>query len=310
MNRLFLDRNDIFTLLKSSKMYRLKNKFISLVVHSKGAELQQLINQTNGIEYLWQANSQFWGRHAPVLFPIVGQIENNSYNHENQTFKMTQHGFARDQEFKLISQTEASLAFELLSNPSIKKIYPFDFSLQIGYELIKNKLIINYRVQNKSQGILPFSIGAHPGFRVPLLDNEKFEDYYLEFEREETLDRILFEEGLLSGQTESKFLNATKTLPLSDALFEEDALIFKDPKSKTLSIKNKNNSAELKVGIANFPYLGIWSPPGKKAPFVCIEPWYGIADTRGEHKNFNEKQGRILLKEEEVFECHFSLEVV
>lgn len=134
MNRLFLDRNDIFTLLKSSKMYRLKNKFISLVVHSKGAELQQLINQTNGIEYLWQANSQFWGRHAPVLFPIVGQIENNSYNHENQTFKMTQHGFARDQEFKLISQTEASLAFELLSNPSIKK-YPL---LILAYRLDMN----------------------------------------------------------------------------------------------------------------------------------------------------------------------------
>ena len=291
-------------------MYCLKNPLLNVRITSKGAEVQSLLNCSNGTEYLWQADPNFWGRHAPILFPIVGQIENNSYGIDGVEYRLTQHGFARDMEFNVIAENESSLLFELTSNLETKKVYPYDFILHIGYRLISNKLEISYNVENTGTILLPFSIGAHPGFRVPLNVEEKFEDYYLEFEKEETLNRILFEGGLLSGKYEKDYLKSTKIIPLSHALFENDALIFRGHESNYISIKSKKSNRVLKVGIADFPYLGIWSPPGKKAPFVCIEPWYGIADTRGAAKAFKEKEGRIILNKGEQFACHYSFEII
>lgn len=290
-------------------MHLLQNNVLKVSIAPKGAEIQSLFNLTNKTEYLWQADPTIWGRHAPVLFPIVGQIENNCYRIDGQEYHLSQHGFARDQEFRVMAKTKTSITLELSSNPQTKKVYPYDFKLQIGYQLMHNQLKINYSVQNKSTDALPFSIGAHPGFRVPLFKNQKFEDYYFEFEKEETLDRILFDKGLLSGKIETRYLDKTKIIPLSQKLFEKDALIFKGCISDYIVLKNHKNKGVLKVTIAGFPYLGLWSPPGKNASFVCIEPWYGIADTRGAAKDFKDKEGRIHLNKNDRFDCSYGFEV-
>jgi galactose mutarotase-like enzyme len=216
-----------------------------------------------------------------VLFPIVGRLKNDSYTYKNQKYNMTQHGFARDCEFSLVSQSDNFLEFKLSNDEKSLEIYPFLFDLYISYKLEQSKLIISYKVKNNSNDNMPFSIGAHPAFNWTLNENEKKEDYFLEFEN--------------IKQTKRYF-------------FKDDALIFNDPNIKNLTLKNINNKNFVKLTFDNFPYLGIWSKP-TGAPFVCIEPWFGIADDFESNQNLVDKNALISLEENEIFSCFYSIEV-
>lgn len=279
----------------------IKNKSIRVDIKTLGAELCSLKNIKKR-EFIWEGNPTFWGKHSPILFPIVGTLKNNTFYYNDKEYTLSRHGFARDMEFQLVEKSETSATFSLQYDSESLKNYPFKFELQIKYTLIQDKLEIAYKVFNNDNSPMPFSIGAHPAFDLPL----NFEDYTLVFEEVEPLEYTLLENDLVSKQTK-KIQTNTNEVPLSYELFERDALIFKKLKSNSLTIIEKRNPI-IKVHFENFPNLGIWTKIG--APFICIEPWFGYSDTTESNGNLFEKEGILVLEENEVFETKFSIEIL
>jgi galactose mutarotase-like enzyme len=279
----------------------IKNTFLTATINSFGAELCSLTNKDNK-EYIWEGNPDFWGKHSPILFPIVGTLKNNSYQYNETEYHLSRHGFARDMDFKLVEQKENSVTFSIQSSAETLKVYPFEFELQISYTLEENSLKIAYIVMNNGNSKMPFSIGAHPAFALP----GNFEEYAIQFEKEESLEYYLLENDLISNKT--KILEVQNDcIPLTYELFKNDALIFKTLKSKALTIL-KNNNPFLKVSFEDFPSLGIWTK--MNAPFLCIEPWFGYSDTNENSGNLFEKEGIQILEENKTFRSEFSIEIL
>jgi galactose mutarotase-like enzyme len=279
----------------------LSNDVISAQINTLGAELCSLKNTENK-DFIWEGDPGYWGKHSPVLFPIVGTLKNNTYTHNNKEYILTRHGFARDMEFELVDQTANTATFSIQSNSTTLASYPFQFELQIQYTLFHSTLEIAYKVINKDTTEIPFSIGAHPAFALP----GNFENYSLEFEKVEPLEYTLLENDLVSTQTETIATNSN-FVTLTHKLFERDALIFKKLQSKSLTIVEKE-IPRLKVHFEYFPNLGIWTKVG--APFLCIEPWFGYSDTIETNGNLFEKEGIIILEANDTFKTKFSIEIL
>ncbi|SEG30107.1 aldose 1-epimerase family protein [Flavobacterium urumqiense] len=279
----------------------IKNTFLTATINSFGAELCSLKNKENK-EYIWAGNSDFWGKHSPILFPIVGTLKNNSFHHNAKEYNLSRHGFAREMEFKLIDKKEDSATFSLQSTEETLRVYPFQFELQIIYTLDNYNLSIEYKVINKGNSKMPFSIGAHPAFALP----GYFKDYSIQFDKEESLKYYLLENDLISNQTK-KLETQEGQIPLTYELFKNDALIFKTLKSKSLTIL-ENRNPFLRVNFNDFPSLGIWTK--MNAPFLCIEPWFGYSDTNENSGNLFEKEGIQVLEENATFRSEFSIEVL
>ena len=295
--------------------YEIKNEHIKAKIKSFGAELNSLQKIDEDLEYMWQGDSKYWNRHSPILFPIVGRLKNDSYTYQNQKYNMTQHGFARDKEFEVIKNEADFMEFRLKSDEKTLLIYPFLFELYISYTLVKTKLIISYKVVNKNADEMLFSIGAHPAFNWTFTNESKKEDYFLEFENIKKTKRYFLNELGLVYKNEDLEIKNNKIL-LNEELFKNDALVFNDANIKTVSLKNKNENKNenkkdnriIKVDFESFPYLGIWSKPSG-APFICIEPWFGLADEENSNQNLEDKKGMIRLEKDEVFSCFYSVEI-
>ncbi|MFV8341945.1 aldose 1-epimerase family protein [Flavobacterium sp. XS2P39] len=279
----------------------IKNSNLIAEIKHLGAELISLKTNLNK-EYIWEGNPYFWGKHSPILFPIVGTLKNNSFHYDGIKYHLSRHGFARDMEFKLVDKKENSATFSIQSSEETLKAYPFAFELQIIYTLEASTLLIEYKVSNKGKSSLPFSIGAHPAFALP----GKFENYSIAFEKEEALEYYLLDNDLISNKTK-KIEAQNKQIPLTYELFENDALIFKTLESNSLTIL-KNENPVLRVQFEDFPNLGIWTK--RNAPFLCIEPWFGYSDTNGSSGDLFEKEGIQILEANAVFTSKFSIEIL
>ncbi|WP_338645154.1 aldose 1-epimerase family protein [Flavobacterium sp. KS-LB2] len=279
----------------------IKNENLSAEIKHFGAELISLKTNLNK-EYIWEGNPEFWGKHSPILFPIVGTLKNNSFHHNEMEYHLSRHGFARDMEFELIDAKENSATFSIQSSDETLKVYPFEFELQLIYTLDKNNLFIAYKVINKGKSTMPFSIGAHPAFALP----NQFENYAIAFEKEESLEYYLLENDLISNKTKKLEVH-NKQIPLTYELFKNDALIFKTLKSNSLTILEDENPI-LRVHFEDFPSLGIWTK--MNAPFLCIEPWFGYSDTNENSGNLFEKEGIQILESNATFHSRFSIEIL
>lgn len=278
----------------------IKNNYISASINTLGAELVSLIS--NNKNYIWTVNEKYWNKTSPILFPIVGQLKNNSYRLNGINYSMSRHGFARDYNFEIIHQTENSILFELNENKKTFKQFPFEFNLRISFILSQKELIINYIVKNNSKNIMPFSIGAHPAFAIA----SDFENYDLQFDNDTFLLHYKLENNQFSGKTETINLE-NKILNLNYSLFETDALVFKEFKSKYITIL-ENNMPYLKINLGNFPNLGIWTK--NNASFLCLEPWFGYADNSNTTGNIFDKAGIQILETNKIFETSFSIEIL
>ena len=279
----------------------ISNSNLTAKINHLGAEIFSLKNRENR-EYIWEGDPTFWGKHSPVLFPIVGTLKNNLFHYRQSEYHLSRHGFAREMEFRLIEKMENSATFSLTSTVKTKKMYPFDFELQICYLLEGNKLNIDYKIINKNDFMMPFSIGAHPAFALP----KPFESYALEYENKEILTSYELKNDLLSDNF-STIEMTDNQVPLTYSLFEKDALIFKKLQSKSITILENQNPL-LRVQFDDFPNLGIWTK--SNAPFLCIEPWLGYSDTVHSSGNILEKEGIQLLDEKKSLECNFSIEIL
>ncbi len=247
-------------------LFHLENDFLTISVNTCGAELSSIRNKKDNKEMLWQGDPQFWGRKSPVLFPVVGKYKNGKTTYNGKEYSLSQHGFARDMQFIYAKRTNTKLTFILESKPKTLEVYPFKFCLTCTFELVDNKIVVGWCVENTDDKTIYFSIGAHPAFycekgkTVLTMNGEKLEY------------NLINSDGLYTSQKYA----LENELVLHDSVFDKDALIVENGKVTEVSLVD-NNKKYLTVKF-DAPLFGIWSPAKKNAPFVCIEPWYGRCD--------------------------------
>ncbi len=278
-----------------SKALRIENEILKVTVSSKGAELLSVFNKVTNLEYLWQAGVE-WPKHAPVLFPIVGQLKENKYQYNGTEYTLPRHGFARENEFDVFDQNESSITFVLSNNAKTEAIYPFQFNFYVIYELEGSKLHIHHKVENDGMNSMYYSVGGHPAFKIPLVEGTNYSDYKLRFDQPVTANRWLLENGLISSESVPFFEDQTM-LALSKELFMDDALVFKAVKAGSVSLKVNGSRNGFIIELNGCPYLGIWA--AKNADFVCIEPWWGIADSVHANGDIRQKEGICILEAEQ-----------
>jgi galactose mutarotase-like enzyme len=276
----------------------LENDYLKVNVIEKGAELKSVVSKATNLEYMWSGDPAFWGKTSPVLFPIVGTLKNNTYLYQGKSYSLARHGFARDATFAIIEQKKDVVVFFLSSTPASREKYPFDFEFRISYRLTEDILEVTYDIRSTGN-VLYFSLGAHPAFKVPLVNGSAYEDHYLEFNVRENSPRWPINgDGLIKDKPLPLLQNAS-TLHLTRTLFAEDALVFKDLRSNKISIKSETHQHGLEFYFEGFPYMGIWA--AKNADFVCIEPWCGIADAETHDQQLISKEGVVRIGRGEIW---------
>lgn len=285
-------------------MIQITNGSLAVAVNEKGAELQSI--QLNGLEYLWQADAKYWGKHSPVLFPVVGELKDGKYIFDNKEYSLSRHGFARDKIFEAKQISEASAIFTLHSNVETLAVYPFHFIFQVQYEIRQRTLYCSYIVQNINRIDMYFSVGGHPAFKVPLQDKLQYTDYTLKFDNDTILKRYLLHNGLIKDNTENITLD-DKELHLKPSLFYDDAIVLKNISSKKIKLHTDKDIHGLTFRFEGFPYFGIWA--AKDAPFVCLEPWCGIADNIHHNYQLTNKEGINQLAAGETWRRTWSVEL-
>lgn len=286
-------------------VFELQNNLLSIKVNSFGAELCSVVSKETSIEYIWQAHESIWARHAPNLFPIVGKLKGGEFHYEAKTYELPQHGFARDNEFICVEQTNDYLLFELTASDKTLVNYPFHFSFQVGYKLLDNKLVTSYSIFNPDNCDLYFSVGAHPAFNCPLQKDELFEDYELIFQNNNVLTIHVLNDGLITSQTKQVELKNHK-LSISKQLFDNDALVLMNSQIDEVQLVSSKSKHGVSLMSKDWPFYGIWTKKNTDQ-FVCLEPWQGIADSDTSNGNITQKTGIIKLTPEKNYYCSFDV---
>ena len=288
-------------------MKTLSNDKVCIQIADHGAELVSIV--ANETEYLWQADPKYWGRHSPVLFPIVGRVWDNTYRHKGSLYELGQHGFARDKDFQLTYEEDDALIYSLESDEDTLKKYPFPFVLEIGYRLKGNRIEVMWSVQNTGNETMYFQIGAHPAFYYRDLDPVTNERGFLDFgKNKKTLDFVFpTEKGCTPEKRETLTLNEGM-LELTPATFQCDTYIFENNQLKKITLTDKQKNPYLSLEFES-PLVAVWSPSvaHPDVPFVCIEPWYGRCDTVGYHGEFKDRRWMQVLEPDKSFEASYSI---
>ncbi|MDN5303175.1 MAG: hypothetical protein PWP46_54 [Fusobacteriaceae bacterium] len=284
----------------------IENDFLKVEIADKGAEIKKIINKKNNQNYIWKGDSDYWGKTAPVLFPFIGGQKNGKFIAERKEYSQLKHGFARDNDFKVIEKNQTKIKYLFSYSEDTLKQYPFKFNLYIIYTLDENRLKTEYIVENLDNKEMYFSIGAHPAFSLLVNENIKYEDYYLEFEQEEELKSFIIDGVLLKNEKVN--LGKRKILELKKDTFKNDAFVFENLKSKEITLKNKKDNRQVKVIFDKFPYLALWNVVN--AEFVCIEPWCGVNDFTDFNGELKDKIGVEKLEELGKFKRELIFEIV
>lgn len=288
-------------------MKTLSNDKISIQIADHGAELISIV--ANETEYLWQADPQFWGRHSPILFPIVGRVWNNVYRYKGHLYELGQHGFARDMDFQLTYEEENALIYSLESNEETLKKYPFPFVLEVGYRLKGNRIEVMWSVQNTGNETMYFQIGAHPAFYYRDFDPATKEKGFLNFGKNiKTLEYVFpTEKGCTPNKRQTLILDGGM-MELTPATFQCDTYIFDNSQLKKITLTDKARQPYLSVEFES-PLVAVWSPTvaHPDVPFVCIEPWYGRCDSVGYRGEFKDREWMQSLEPDKSFDAGYSI---
>lgn len=290
-------------------MRSLSNQYLTIRVADHGAELSGIVANATGKEYLWQADPAFWKRHSPVLFPIVGSVWEGKYRQDGATYSLSQHGFARDRDFTLVHESENELRFALESDERTREVYPFDFLLEIGYRLEGNRIEVLWRVVNTGDRTAYFQIGAHPAFYYPNYDLATEDRGYFAFDVKSGLVyRALAEKGCVGDEIRPVPLDAEGLLPLNVHTFDIDTFILENSQVRRVDLLDVEKRPYLSLSFTA-PLVGLWSPPTKNAPFVCIEPWYGRCDRVNYSGEYKDRDWVNRLEPGEVFDASYTIEI-
>lgn len=287
--------------------YILENEMIKVEIESLGAEIKSVRRKQDDREYMWHADPKYWNRTSPVLFPFVGAPKNKEYRYEGKTYAMGQHGFARDMEFSLEEKRENGIWFVLESTDETYAKYPFAFRLHLGYELEDNKVRVLWKVENTDTKTMYFSIGAHPAFLCPIHGEEDKCGYGLKFEGLDT--EIHYHGNTMQGTA----LMEDKVLPLKDGcitftqgFFDESSYMIEGKQTSTVALIDKEGIPYVTINF-DTPLFALWSPEGKDAPFVCIEPWYGRCDADDFEGSLEERAYENALDAGGSFEAEYQI---
>lgn len=285
---------------------KLENEVLCVEIAEHGAELTHIFNKKTGEEVLWEADAKYWKRHAPVLFPNVGKTYKNTVKIDGVQYPTSQHGFARDSDFKCIHAGAKRAEFLLASTDEMKEVYPYDFELLIAYTLDKNVINVKWEVKNPSDETIYFTIGGHPAFRFGKPE-EKKEDYILRFPGKEKLEYILIDpkEAAVDPEKVSELKLEEECCPVTEEMFEKDALIFDHTQIEEVWLCRKDGTPYVGVKAEGFPNFGIWSV--KDAPFVCLEPWMGRCDNIGFDQELSKKKNVNSVAVGETFEKEYQI---
>lgn len=263
---------------------------LTAVIDTHGAELKSVKNEQTGIEYIWIGDPAIWADHAPFLFPVVARQLDDKYVMDGVIRTMPMHGFAKDTDFEVKEQGEANVTFVMHENEQTLHWYPFRFTLETTYELKENSISCSHRLTNENGEKMFFSMGEHPGFNAPMIPGDTLEDYYLEFSQEENAERWYLNDEIICGS--EPYLDG-KILKIDTHTFDRGALIFKGLKSEYVTLRSRNHSHSVTMDLKDWGYLGIWAKPA--APYVCIEPWNGLASSKWSSHDIWEKEGILCL---------------
>lgn len=289
-------------------MVYLENEKLKVAIQEKGAELTSIVKKETGTEYLWNADPAYWKRHAPVLFPVVGAVKGDTYRYAGKEYKIEKHGFARDMEFTVVNADESEAWFWLDATEETKKKFPFAFRLEIGYRLCGDQVETIWKVCNRDEKTMYFSIGGHPAFLCPLNQQGKQSDYYLQFDTKKDLQFSLIDPDGLVISEDNILNNENGYVPITEHMFDNDALIIEKNQAHQVSLCDPQKQPYLTVTF-DAPLFGVWSPDKKQAPFVCIEPWYGRCDKKSFHGTLEEREYGNSLLPGAVFEKKFSVRI-
>ncbi len=264
----------------------IENETLSAVIDVHGAELTSLKRRDSGEELIWTAQKEYWGRHAPMLFPIVGKVWNGEYRVGNMTYSLPQHGFARDRDFKVLCNDGDSIVLCLESDEQSLKVYPYPFRIEASYRLIGNTLHVEWRIKNPGADVMYYQIGAHPGFNYRDFSKEdSIHGFFRLIQAEEPVSQLIIgqftPDGFRSDSASMMELDSDAMLPLTSGLFDNDALVIEEHQIDQVILYDKDCAPYIAVETQDAPVWGLWSPPAKDAPFVCIEPWMGRCDYQG-----------------------------
>ncbi len=269
----------------------IKNELLTVEIEHIGAQVRSVLG-ADGTQYIWEGDPKVWGKHAPLLFPVIGRLKNGQYLLEGKAYQIGIHGFARDAEFTAVGQSEQEVSFQLAGSEATYKVFPFDFLLTVTYVLEKNTLIKRHRVENRSQWDMLYELGGHDGFRVPLNPGEKVSDYSIVLPGVEVLEPY---------EMDNQYMMAPKSrsIPLSEGKvnlhpmeYGLDTVVVDRPPRGTVLLLDGSGSARITMCCADFDYLGIWtvSEPLRRK-FVCLEPWTTLPDAVFCGRELSEKAG-------------------
>ena len=287
----------------------LENDKLRAKIEDHGAELKSIFGKNGNFEYLWHGSPDYWNRSAIILFPVCGRLFKGKYVYDGKEYEMNIHGFAKDSDFSVTEKKTDKIVFELKENAETLKQYPFKFLLKVTYTLVGATIKVSVCAFNTGNEDLPFSLGGHPGFSVPLEDGLTFSDHYIEFSNKGLHRKNVFSSnGLDLGETIDYELKDDNKLMLTHELFDDDALFFIE-KDGYATLKSDKTNRFVKVSYKDVTHLGIWQTRADDTPFVCIEPWHGVPADEGVTDDFATKKEFIHLKNGESYEFSFDITV-
>lgn len=287
----------------------IENDDLLVEISANGAELQKVYNKKEQFDYLWNGNADFWGSRAPNLFPIIGRLNEYKYKKDDQIYELPQHGFAKEMTFEAHQESDIKAVFTLKNNTETTAMYPYEFTLMIEYTLVGALLAVDYRVENHSKERMPFSIGGHPAFNVPLNGAGSYEDYTITIQPKEEVK--YFESNPLPYRSGNrKVLQEMKdgVMTLSHETFREGLIIIDEPKLDAITLEGPEKHG-VTLNVIDFPYVCLWTKEQADAPFICIEPFFGLPDIAGEVGTLEDKGGIILLESGEVKQLGFTMDL-
>lgn len=288
-------------------MRTLSNGILELEVSERGAEMQSLRKVSSNKEYIWNANPEYWSKHAPILFPIIGRPGAEGIVCEGKSYPIGKHGFIQQLEFSC-TEGDRILEFRADDNEETRKVFPYAFHIEIIYQLSRNKVIQRFRVQHTGkEGVMPFQIGSHPAFFLPKFKEEDTVHGYLSFnDIEEIHSNGIDSNGHYTDEVQILELDEKNMLPLKKDTFDCDTILETRGIINRTSLYDKDRKPVLTVK-ANTKTMAYWSPSGKNAPFVCIEPWFGCCRKDNDPDTLAEQHFVNLLQPGEVFEAEVEI---
>lgn len=280
-------------------IFTIENDKLSASIKEYGAELHSVVSKDSGFDFLWNGDTNVWYGQSPILFPIIGRLLDDKYYYDGKEYTMPKHGLFRKRDAQVVSCKDGKLVMMQTADAKTMAAYPFTFVVYITFELIGKSIKVTHKVVNTNEKTMYFSIGAHPGFKCKIGD-------YLEFDENETLSTEMIDSDSIRVNEKIPVLNNENRITITEHIFDNDALILSGIKSKHITLYSTDSNRKVKFDFGGSPYLGIWAKPG--APYVCLEPWFGVNDSRDKKDCICKKEGIIALDANKEFEFSWTAE--